>query len=45
MHDNLDKWVPLSENPVIPIDAGWDRRTGTLSPDAKYPECVIFDPR
>ena len=42
--DRLDHWVPLDENPVIPIDAGWNRVTDTLKPDAPYPECVIFDP-
>ena len=42
--DNLDHWVPLAENPVISIDAGWNRRTGTLKPNAEFPECVIFDP-
>ena len=42
--DNLDNWVPLPENPVIPIDAGRDRRTGALEPNTRFPECVIFDP-
>ena len=42
--DNLDHWVPLKENPVIPIDAGWNRHIDTLDPKAKFPECVIFDP-
>lgn len=36
--DNLDNWVPLAENPVIPIDNVRDRS------NAGYPECVIFDP-
>ena len=44
-HDeNLDHWEPLAENPVIPIEDGWSRQTNTLGPEAKFPECVIFDP-
>ena len=30
--DKLDHWIPLEENPVIPID------------NTEFPECVIFDP-
>jgi len=40
--DNLDNWVPLEENPVIPVEAGQDR-TGHLPSDAEFPESVIFD--
>ena len=36
--DNLDHWVGLPENPVIPLDSEF------LSPSSRYPECVIFDP-
>ncbi|MEM7129341.1 MAG: glycoside hydrolase family 32 protein [Chloroflexota bacterium] len=42
--DNLDDWVPLPENPVIPIEAGWNHLSKTLPANAKYPESVIFDP-
>ena len=42
--DDLDHWVPLSANPVIPIEAGW-RADGTQpKPGAPFPESVIFDP-
>ncbi len=34
--DNLDNWIPLAENPVIPVDA--DQAA------TEFPECVIFDP-
>jgi beta-fructofuranosidase len=36
--DDLDRWVPLAENPVISVDAAGSRAS------AQYPECVIFDP-
>ena len=36
--DDLDRWLPLEGNPVIPVDAEGSRAS------AKYPECVIFDP-
>ena len=36
--DYLDHWVPLAENPVIPVDSEGSRAS------RKYPECVIFDP-
>ena len=39
--DNLDRWEPLPENPVIALDAG-ERGERKLS--AAFPECVIFDP-
>jgi len=42
--DNLDHWVGLTENPVIPLDAGRSPRGGEPEPDAEFPECVIFDP-
>ena len=38
--DNLDEWIGLPENPVIPLDPDSERRM--YSP--KLPECVIFDP-
>lgn len=34
--DNLDNWIPLAENPVIPVDAD--------QASTEFPECVIFDP-
>jgi beta-fructofuranosidase len=36
--DDLDHWVPLAGNPVIPVDAEGSRAS------ARFPECVIFDP-
>ncbi len=39
--DDLDRWVPLPQNPVIPLDAG-ERGERKLS--SAFPECVIFDP-
>ncbi len=36
--ENLDTWVGLPENPVIPIDSEF------RTPSRRYPECVIFDP-
>jgi len=42
--DNLELWEPLAENPVISIEDGWNRKTNKLDPDAKFPECIIFDP-
>ena len=39
--DNLDQWVPLPQNPVIPLDPG-ERGERKLS--SAFPECVIFDP-
>ena len=42
-HDpNLDHWVPLPQNPVIPLDpAPEGQPTRSYS---QLPECVIFDP-
>ena len=37
----LERWVPLPQNPVIPLDAG-ERGERKLS--SAFPECVIFDP-
>ena len=40
--DNLDHWVPLPQNPVIPLDpAPEGQPTRSYS---QLPECVIFDP-
>jgi beta-fructofuranosidase len=39
--DNLDRWTPLAENPVIPIDVG---QGGEGRASGEFPECVIFDP-
>ena len=39
--DELDRWVPLPQNPVIPLDPG-ERGERQLS--SAFPECVIFDP-
>ena len=39
--DDLDRWVPLAENPVIALDPG-ERGERKLS--SEFPECVIFDP-
>ena len=39
---DLDRWVPLPQNPVIPLDPapeGWPTRS-----NSQLPECVIFDP-
>jgi sucrose-6-phosphate hydrolase SacC (GH32 family) len=36
--DDLEHWVPLEGNPVIPVDADGSRAS------SRYPECVIFDP-
>ena len=39
---DLDRWVPLPQNPVIPLDPapeGWPTRS-----NSRLPECVIFDP-
>ena len=41
--DNLDNWVPLAENPVIPLDPAPERGWRSMS-SSKLPECVIFDP-
>ena len=42
-HDpDLDRWVPLPQNPVIPLDPApedWPTRS-----NSRLPECVIFDP-
>ena len=40
--DNLDDWIPLVENPVIPVDPA-PEGDETMS-SGKLPECVIFDP-
>ena len=40
--DNLDHWVPLPENPVIPLDPTPEGRRSKSS--SQLPECVIFDP-
>ena len=44
--DSLDNWIPLPENPVIPIDSGWTSEAGDKASNsrAEFPECVIFDP-
>jgi len=42
--DDLDEWIPLAENPVIPIQAGQSRSSDSLEADVELPECVIFDP-
>ena len=39
--DNLDRWVPLAQNPVIPLDPG---ARGAQKLSSEFPECVIFDP-
>jgi sucrose-6-phosphate hydrolase SacC (GH32 family) len=39
--ENLDDWVPLSQNPVIPVAPG---ELGKQKRSAVYPECMIFDP-
>ncbi|MBH54854.1 MAG: hypothetical protein CMI18_10975 [Opitutaceae bacterium] len=39
--DNLDEWVPLPQNPVIPVAPG---ELGKQKRSAVYPECMIFDP-
>lgn len=36
--DELDHWVPLPENPVIPLDSETSKTTSL------FPESVIFDP-
>ncbi len=42
-HDpDLDRWVPLPRNPVIPLDPAPEGQP-TRS-NGKLPECVIFDP-
>ena len=41
--DDLDNWVPLAENPVIPLDPAPERGWRSMS-SSKLPECVIFDP-
>lgn len=38
------EWVPLPENLVIPIEAGWARHADGAHSDAEFPECVVFDP-
>ncbi|MCY3912632.1 MAG: glycoside hydrolase family 32 protein [Chloroflexi bacterium] len=40
--DNLDHWVPLAENPVIPLDP--PREGAPPKSSSKFAECVIFDP-
>ena len=40
--DNLDNWVPLAENPVIPLDPGPEGEETRAT--SRLPECVIFDP-
>ena len=40
--DDLDNWIPLAENPVIPVDPA-PEGDETMS-SGKLPECVIFDP-
>ncbi len=40
--DNLDHWVPLAENPVIPLDP--PREGAPPKSSSRFPECVIFDP-
>ena len=40
--DNLDNWVPLAENPVIPLDPAPEGQRSMSS--SQLPECVIFDP-
>ena len=39
--DDLDHWVPLPQNPVIPLDPGG---RGERKLSSAFPECVIFDP-
>ena len=39
---DLDDWVPLAENPVIPLDPAPEGDRSMSS--SKLPECVIFDP-
>ena len=39
--ENLDEWVPLPQNPVIPIAPG---ELGKQGRSAVYPESMIFDP-
>ncbi len=40
--DNLDDWIPLAENPVIPVDPAPEGEESMSS--SELPECVIFDP-
>ena len=40
--NNLDDWVPLAENPVIPLDP--PPEGGRSMSSSELPECVIFDP-
>ena len=40
--DNLDHWIPLPENPVIPLDPAPEGDRSMAS--SQLPECVIFDP-
>ena len=45
--DSLDDWVPLAENPVIPVDPAPQDDQAIFSSDmssGSLPECVIFDP-
>ncbi|MFW5864122.1 MAG: glycoside hydrolase family 32 protein [bacterium] len=43
--DNLDRWVGLPENPVIPIAHERTQQDCQVAPEgARYPECMIFDP-
>ena len=39
--DHLDKWVPLPENPVIPLAPG---QLGEEKRSKEFPESMIFDP-
>ena len=41
--DNLDEWVALPENPVIPLDPAPEMGWRSMA-SSKLPECVIFDP-
>lgn len=42
--DELDDWIPLAENPVIPLDPTGDGLGGSRGSSKEFPECVIFDP-
>jgi beta-fructofuranosidase len=42
--DNLDHWIGLPENPVIPLHNERTQHAPAAPPGARYPECMIFDP-
>jgi len=42
--DELDDWIPLAENPVIPLDSAEDSLVVSRGSSKEFPECVIFDP-